>query len=117
MEIHIFDVEHGNCGLVIMPSGERMMLDCGHNSTTGWRPSQWILENGGWLTNLTITNYDEDHVSDLPNIYLPRKFYIQSLSRNEKVNTSWIRQKKGKYGIGPGIETLISMINNPGFPK
>ena len=110
MVIHIFNVEHGNCSLVILPSGERIMIDCGHNSTTGWRPSYWVSQNGGWITNLTITNFDEDHVSDLANIY-PR-YTVRSLCKNWNVDAQWIRTKKAQTGIGPGINTLLTMINN-----
>ena len=68
MQIYIFDVEHGSCNAVIAPSGELILIDCGHNSTRGWRPSDWVIEKGAVITNLTITNMDEDHVSDLENV-------------------------------------------------
>lgn len=80
MEIYIFDVEHGSCNAVIAPSGELILIDCGHNSTKDWRPSNWILSRGGEITNLTITNMDEDHVSDLMNVV--RYCTIRSLSKN-----------------------------------
>ena len=57
MKVHIFDVEHGNCCAIEFSSGECMMIDCGHNSSTGWRPSRWVLSKGGELTNLTISNF------------------------------------------------------------
>ena len=54
MKVHVFDVEHGNCMLVEFPFGERMMIDCGHNSISGWGPVEWLCKNGGWITNLTV---------------------------------------------------------------
>jgi len=111
MEVHIFDVEHGDCALVLLPSGESIMIDCGHNSSTGWRPSQWTLDNlSGSITNLTVTNPDEDHVSDLPNLY---KFCeIKSLRINWNIDANWIRRAKALSGIGPGIQTLINMVDS-----
>ena len=58
MKVHIFNVEHGNCIAVELPSSELIMIDCGHNSTTGWRPSKWVKDQGGVLLNLTVTNFD-----------------------------------------------------------
>jgi beta-lactamase superfamily II metal-dependent hydrolase len=110
MEIHIFDVEHGNCCIIVFPSGESMMIDCGHNGTTGWRPSNWVLDNlDGDLTDLTISNFDEDHVSDLPN--LRRYCNIRSFYHNRDVDVDWLRRIKAASGIGPGIQAAIGMMN------
>ena len=69
MKIEIFDVEHGQCALVTADDGNHMLIDCGHNATTGWRPSAMLAARGiRWLDTLAISNCDEDHVSDLPNI-------------------------------------------------
>jgi beta-lactamase superfamily II metal-dependent hydrolase len=109
MKVHIFDVEHGNCCAIEFSSGECMMIDCGHNSSTGWRPSRWVLSRGGELTNLTISNFDEDHVSDLPDLY--NNCHIKSLSKNWYVDSDWIRREKAQNGMGPGISTLVNMID------
>lgn len=108
MEVHIFDVEHGSCNVVIAPSEEIILIDCGHNDTTGWRPSNWVLQNNYEISNLTITNTDEDHVSDLSNLY--RKCNIKSLTRNWNLTVDWIEASKQEYGIGNGIKTLVEMI-------
>jgi beta-lactamase superfamily II metal-dependent hydrolase len=109
MKVHVFDVEHGNCSLIEFPSGEYMMIDCGHNSSTDWRPSNWLSARGGELTNLTITNFDEDHVSDLPSIN--KYCQIKSLSKNWNVDSNWIKREKALNGMGPGISTLVNMID------
>jgi beta-lactamase superfamily II metal-dependent hydrolase len=81
MKVQIFDVEHGACALVTADTGAHMLIDCGHNSTTGWRPSTYLPSIGvTHLDELVITNYDEDHVSDLP--YLVRSVGIGILTRN-----------------------------------
>jgi hypothetical protein len=42
MELQIFDVEHGACALLTAHNGTRFMIDCGHNSTTGWKPGTYL---------------------------------------------------------------------------
>jgi hypothetical protein len=37
VEVYLFDVEHGGCAAIITPSGRLMLIDAGHNDTTGWR--------------------------------------------------------------------------------
>lgn len=109
MNIHIFDVEHGACNFIRFPSGETMLIDCGHNSYSDWRPSTWLCQNMLAVTNLTITNFDEDHVSDLLNIYKYCK--PQSLSKNWKFSSSWIRNAKTEFGMGEGVTTACKMID------
>jgi ketosteroid isomerase-like protein len=38
MILRIFDVEHGACTMLAGPNDAMAMIDCGHNSTTNWRP-------------------------------------------------------------------------------
>ncbi len=119
--IEIFDVQHGQCSLVTSTTGERMLIDCGHNSETGWRPSTLLRQlNVGWLEQLTITNYDEDHASDLPG--LRAAVGIGILARNPSVSGPQIRQLKAHGGIGNGIAALADMtagygsaITNPPY--
>ena len=108
MIVHVFDVEHGSCNAVIAPSGELILIGCGHNDSTGWRPSDWLRRNNLEVTELTITNVDKDNVSDLPNVR--RQCKIRSLSRNRHLTPDWVRQTKAKKGMGPGLETLVSMM-------
>ena len=115
METHIFDVEHGACSAVIAPSHELLMLSCGHNSTTGWRPSTWVSQRRLDVTCLSVENFDEDHVSDLP--IMQRMCNIRSLSHNWKVDVDWLRRKKSETGIGTGIESLFSMMNSYNGPS
>ncbi|MGH8048675.1 MAG: hypothetical protein ACREKL_15655, partial [Chthoniobacterales bacterium] len=62
------------------------------------------------LEELVITNYDEDHVSDLPN--LARALPISSLTRNPSVSGTQLLQLKSETGAGPGIEYLARMTGN-----
>jgi beta-lactamase superfamily II metal-dependent hydrolase len=85
-----------------------MMIGCGHNATTGWRPTNWVHLHGFEVANLTIDNLDEDHVSDLPNLY--RLGIIRSLSTNRNITPDWLRRAKAAQGMGPGIATAIAMM-------
>lgn len=109
MRLEIFDVEHGQCALLTGDAGELMMLDCGHNSTTGWRPSTHLAQLGvSTLDWLVVTNYDEDHVSDLPEVR--KRFNVRLLSRNKSVTGPDLRQLKSEHGCGNGIDSLAEMI-------
>lgn len=70
MIVRVFDVEHGACAMVVGPNDSLAMIDCGTNSTTGWRPSNYIREGlkRTALEYLLITNVDQDHISDLANL-------------------------------------------------
>lgn len=110
MKLEIFNVEHGQCALLTGDEGEHMLIDCGHNSTTGWRPSSHLKNLGvQTLDRLIVTNYDEDHVSDLPNILDELK--IRILMRNKSVNSGDLYALKSECGCGAGIESLAEMIN------
>lgn len=108
MNLYIFDVEHGACALLIGDDGNSMMIDCGHNGSTGWRPGD-ALKNAGINTIglLAITNYDEDHVSGLPN--LREKVYVQQLWRNKSVSPETLKYLKSENGMGLGIDELVKM--------
>lgn len=108
MEVHIFDVEHGNCNAVIAPSGNLLLVDCGHNDTTGWRPSAWITNRRLPVANLVISNFDEDHLTDLPN--LMRSVQISCLTINWNLTPDWVRRSKQTYGMGPGVRSAVEMI-------
>lgn len=108
MQIEIFDVEHGACALVTADNGARILFDCGHNSTTDWRPSEMLRARGiTRVENLVVANYDEDHVSDLPNVL--SQVYVPVLTRNPSVAPLDLFNLKSESGVGNGIGTLAVM--------
>lgn len=108
MDLKIFDVEHGACALITCRNGARIMVDCGHNGDSGWRPGNYLAERGiSRLDLLCITNYDEDHVSGLPN--LRERVRITALRRNKSVSPPVLTMLKSEDGMGRGIEELVSM--------
>lgn len=111
MNLEIFDVEHGACSLITTEEGKQIMIDCGHNASTGWMPGDYLVDRGiTRIEALIVTNYDEDHVSGLPN--LKDNVSVGWLYRNKSVTAAAIRNLKSDSGMGPGIERLIYEIEN-----
>jgi beta-lactamase superfamily II metal-dependent hydrolase len=107
MLLDIYDVEHGACALVTTSNGRRILIDCGHNATTGWRPGTFLRSAGiTAIDRLCVTNYDEDHVSGLPDLL--GNVAVGALFRNPSVLPATIRQLKSEDGMGRGIETLVN---------
>ena len=110
MEVHIFDVEHGSCAAIMTPSGHLMMIDAGHNGTTGWRPSEWVKGRYSAIECLVVTNFDEDHVTDLPNLW--RTIPIHTWVMNWHVTAEWVRREKAaKGGMGPGVARAVAQLD------
>ncbi|HZR62649.1 MAG TPA: hypothetical protein VFA80_17020 [Xanthobacteraceae bacterium] len=111
MIVEIFDVEHGACALITTSNGKRVMIDCGHNAATNWRPGSHLARFGiTSLDRLYVTNFDEDHVSGFPN--LTDYVHIGALYRNPTVAPSTIRYLKTRDGIGVGIDRLIRFMEH-----
>jgi beta-lactamase superfamily II metal-dependent hydrolase len=109
MWLQIFDVEHGACALLTADNGARLMIDCGHNATTGWRPGEHLRTQGiRSIEGLAITNYDEDHASGAPDLF--DKIQVQWLYRNHSVSPVTIKLLKTEDGMGLGIERLFHEI-------
>ncbi|MER9773286.1 hypothetical protein [Mesorhizobium sp. M0220] len=112
MLVEIFDVEHGACALATCDDQTRLMLDCGQNGLTGWRPGNYLYDRGiTTLDMLAVTNYDEDHVAGLPNLY-DRNINIKWLLRNKSVTSHTINELKSEDGMGAGIAKLVDAIDN-----
>lgn len=68
MELTVFDVEHGAAALMRSRDTNRLaLIDCGHNSYTGWTPARYIKNKlqRHYIDYLIITNTDQDHYSNL----------------------------------------------------
>lgn len=109
MDIAIWDVEHGGCASILTPTGKLILVDCGHNASTGWRPSSWLHAYDLVPDLLLVTNLDEDHVTDLPNVHRvakPRMF-----NTNRKIDPDWALQKKQEIGgPRPGVQHAIDYL-------
>lgn len=97
MEINIFDVSHGFCALLIADNGNVMLFDCGHNEQSGFRPSAYLIQNGVTVIDrLVIQNFDQDHVSDLPNIL--DRLSVTMFTRNRSMTPEQLRGLKVQSG-------------------
>lgn len=119
MRIQIFDVEHGACALITADNNARIMIDCGDNATTGWKPGTYLRSIGvTTLEKLVITNYDEDHVSGINDLF--DKVQVQWIVRNTSISPTDIKNLKSDHGMGPGIERLVRELTTnflpPGSP-
>lgn len=115
MRIEIFDVEHGQCTLLTSDTGAHMLIDAGHNASTGWRPSSMLRNRGiSTVDKLVVTNYDEDHVSDLANVLQVAD--IRILTRNRTVSGSALLELKELGGVGNGIRALSGMLDRYVYP-
>lgn len=111
MELKIFNVSHGFCAYLIADNGNVMLFDCGHNEQTGFRPSQYLNGRCSGIEHLIIQNFDQDHVSDLPNILA--NFPISVLFRNRSVPADSLEQLKLQGGpLTSAMESALQMHRN-----
>lgn len=99
MVLRIFDVEHGACAMLAAPNDAIAMIDCGHNSTTGSRPSTYLRNTIGrsYLDYLLITNADQDHLGDLSTLHASG-IHIKHLMTNSLVPPATLRWMKQQCG-------------------
>lgn len=104
VSIKVFDVGHGACIAVTCPNGKLLMIDCGHSNDRPWKPSQHFANQT--IECLTVSNYDEDHVSDLENIMAKSPPQPKWIMRNASVSSIDLGNLKMENGMGPGIARL-----------
>lgn len=108
MTIH--DVGHGACVALVHQNGNVMLWDCGHKED--YRPSDFLPASGiSRIDHLFVTNYDEDHISDLPSLRANVK--VRSLFRNRSISSAQLRALKRQAGpISSAMESMLSMIDS-----
>ena len=109
MKFEILNVEHGFSAYAIASDGSVLLFDCGHSSTC--RPSQYLSTQGiHTIRRLFITNYDEDHISDLPNV---RRWplSVAMLTRNPSLTSTQLRRLKTPL-ISQAMTSLLDMIDH-----
>lgn len=123
MRLMIHNVGHGGCITLLHANGNCMMWDCGHQGDQ--RPSSFLLKDGIRKVDLFfVTNYDEDHISDLP--LLRKRISLHMLCRNPSIDANSLRYLKIQSGpISDAMENMLDMIqtyteppqNLPSFPN
>lgn len=113
MEFTVMDVGHGFCAYVEAHNGELLVFDCGHKSFPEVRPSRDLPHpsNGNrTISRLFITNYDEDHISDLPQ--LRKNFNINTVHRNKSISTEQLKSLKLQGGpISSAMSECLSLMD------
>ena len=108
MRFEILNVEHGFCAYAVGTDGGVLLFDCGYGSAI--RPSSYLPARGiRRIQRLFITNYDEDHISDLPAVR--RNLDIDILTRNASMTRVQIRSLKTPP-ISPAMNELLAMIDS-----
>lgn len=121
MEFTVLDVGHGSCSYLMADnsSNNLMLFDCGHKSDPELRPSSYLKSlRQGSVEYLIISNYDEDHISDLPNVVDNLK--VKTLVRNRSITADQLRDLKLRQSgeISTAMDSMLSMIRkyNSGPP-
>ena len=109
MKLTIHDVGHGSC-ISLICGGVAMLWDCGRDGDN--RPSLFLpLMGVDRVEQLFITNYDEDHISDLVALNRVRK--PRFLCRNQSIDALRLRQLKKQGGlISDAMEEMLAMMGN-----
>ena len=108
MRFEILNVKHGFAAYAIASDGSVLLFDCGHSQAC--RPSEFLSGRGiRTIQRLFITNYDEDHIGDLPN--LRQMLSVRVLSRNSSLSSAQLRNLKTPP-ISVAMESLLEMIDS-----
>ena len=111
MELRIFNVDHGACALLLCDDGATMMIDCGHDSATGWKPGKYLKSIGiAALDMLAITNYDEEHLGGIEDLIA--NVHVRRLWRNRHVDAGAIKRLKRRNEMGRGVDYLVWLLDN-----
>ncbi len=116
MELLIFNVGHGSFAYLLADphigtAKNVALFDCGGDEA-GFRPSRYLKRRGVTaIEHLIVSHYDQDHLSDLPNLLaLGDSMPIRSLYRNKSLTPDQIAQlKRRSGGLEPGVETVVAM--------
>ena len=108
MRFEILNVEHGFAAYAIARDGSVLLFDCGHSLTC--RPSEYLRTQGiEKIRRLFITNYDEDHIADLPNVN--QSLSIKILTRNPSLTSTQLRRMKTPT-ISTAMKLLLDMVDS-----
>jgi beta-lactamase superfamily II metal-dependent hydrolase len=108
MRLEILNVEHGFCAFAVGTAGDVFLFDCGLGPSC--RPSSYLPARGiRSIQRFFVTNYDEDHIEDLP--ALRRALSIELLSKNPSLDARIVRSLK-QPPISPAMQEMLSMLDS-----
>lgn len=111
MRFTIHDVGHGFCAHLQHDNGNVMLWDCGHKSYPEYRPSTFLRQQGvEHIDKFFVTNYDEDHISDLPNLF--QSIPISIFHRNPLITREQLAALKRQSGpLSSAMMSLLAMLD------
>lgn len=121
--LHIFNVDHGACALLTLPTAQgykRVLIDCGHTADfdgngNPWTPGMHFKQLGVNFVDLLIcTNYDEDHASGAPSL-IEYGVDVGCILGNPTVPASVIAHLKKENGMGRGIRVIANSLAERGI--
>lgn len=108
MRFEVLNVEHGFAAYAFASDGSVLLFDCGHSPTC--RPSTYLRNQGiRAIRRLFITNYDEDHIGDLPSVR--QSLAVEVLTRNPSLTSTQLRRLKTPP-ISPAMTVLLEMVDS-----
>lgn len=113
MQFTVLDVGHGACAYLQADNSNLMLFDCGHKTDPEFRPSSHLRSLGHQSVEiLFVSNYDQDHISDLPR--LRGEFNVRSLSTNGSISATELRALKLRQSgeISPAMDSMLDMIGS-----
>jgi len=110
LDIKIFDVDHGFCAAIDTGDRHTILLDCGYNARTGFRPGQHIFQQRHrFLDGVILPTYSENHLEGIADLLaqclehgLPANFLIA----NPSLDTTQFP------GLAVPRERLNNMLSN-----
>ena len=108
MRFEILNVEHGFCAFAVGATGEVFLFDCGRGPDC--QPSRYLPARGvRSIRRFFVTNYDEDHIEDLPE--LRRALSVEVLSKNPSLDARIVRSLK-QPPISAAMQEMLSMLES-----
>lgn len=84
LKVITYDVEHGNCHVVITPNGKYLMIDAG--SKADFSPCLQVKKYTEKIRWFILTHHDSDHLTDVDNLFkevAPATLQRNKMSRDE----------------------------------
>jgi beta-lactamase superfamily II metal-dependent hydrolase len=116
MNIKIFDVRHGFCSLIFADNNNLILIDCGSDEPN-FSPTSYLKTIGcNGIESFIISNYDEDHLSDLPSILA--NYHIDVLYRNDSITPSMLESMKleSGYPLSTAMQSTLDLVKKYYYP-
>lgn len=110
LEVHFLDVGLGDCALLLFPSGEKMMIDCG-DSSAGPKVVEYLAaKNISSLDFLVLTRPRKESIAGAPEVL--SKIKVKKIyDSGQEYGLTFYEEIKGMARALPGTELLRARRN------